>query len=123
MKYSIFFDGSCPFCTRTASQIEQLDWRNQLTLINLHDTKVLAKAGIDKQAALRRIQVSNADGEIYEGFHAILRISTQIPAFWLFVPILWASFRLGLGDKLYDWIAARRLLFPTPGGCGCQIKE
>ncbi|HZK61691.1 MAG TPA: DCC1-like thiol-disulfide oxidoreductase family protein, partial [Anaerovoracaceae bacterium] len=65
--------------------------------------------------ALSRFQVRTGNSEVYEGIDALIRISSVIPLFWLFVPILWLSGKIGIGNRLYDWIAKHRLIFPIPG--------
>lgn len=123
MQYSIYYDGDCPFCSRAARLLNSLDWLKRLELIDLHSPGVLARAGINPQRAMRRIQMKNANGEIREGMQAVVEIAGHVPLLWLLLPLLWLASLLGLGDQLYDWIAARRILFPTPGYCEWQNRH
>ncbi len=117
MEIQVFFDGSCPMCSSSSRLIHRLDWLHKVKLINLHQPGVLDKAGISYKKAMSRIQVRTGTSKVYEGIDALIRISTVIPVFWLLTPILWLSGKIGIGNKLYDWIAKHRLLFPTPGYC------
>lgn len=117
MEVLVFYDGSCPFCVTSAGLIKRLDWFKQLKLINLFSPGILEKHKIDPQKAMQRIQVRTKQGKIIEGMRGVLYISLFLPLLWLTVPIMAASVWIGLGDKVYDWIAKNRLLFPTPGYC------
>ncbi len=123
MKLRVYFDGSCPFCTRAAAIMSRLDWLHQFDFINLHLPGVLEAAGIERTKALQRIQVENQSGVVFEGMRAILQISSRIPPLWVLVPVFWLSIQVSLGDRLYDWIADRRLLFPLPGNCDWKIEH
>jgi predicted DCC family thiol-disulfide oxidoreductase YuxK len=117
MLISIYYDGCCPICSASARILEDFDWFHKLRLINLHLPSVLEKAGIPKDKALERIHIQINELTIFEGIDALFRISLAVPAFWLFIPIIWMSKKTGLGNMLYDWVAKRRFLFPTPGYC------
>ncbi len=123
MKYCVFYDGSCPSCTRAAALLSRLDWFHRLELTNLHRAGVLEAAGIERDKALQRIQVQNSRGAVFEGMRALLQISAKLPSLWLLVPFFWFSIKARFGDWLYDWIAARRLLFPTPESCDWQVRQ
>lgn len=117
MEIQVYFDGSCPMCSTSSRLIHQLDWLNKVELIDLHQPGELEKAGISYKKAMSRIQVRTDNSKVYEGIDGLVRISMVIPALYLFTPILWASGKIGIGNKLYDWIAKHRLIFPIPGYC------
>ncbi|PKO17726.1 MAG: DUF393 domain-containing protein [Chloroflexi bacterium HGW-Chloroflexi-10] len=120
MHVTLFYDGSCPFCTASAAALERMDWLRRLECVNLLTPGVLEAAGIGFEAAMTRIQVRSADGRVTEGIDGVLAIARQVPLLWLGVPLIWLVIRLGWGQRLYDWIAARRLLIPLPGVCPVQ---
>ena len=96
MDIQVYYDGSCPICCASSRLIHRLDWFNKAALIDLHQPGKLDKAGITYQKAMSRIQVQSGYSEIYEGIDALVRISSVIPVFWLLVPILWFSGKIGI---------------------------
>ena len=117
MFITVYYDGSCPFCSSSANLIERLDWRHKLKFIDLHLPGVLEKAGIGYDKAMERIHVRINEHEIFEGIDAIFNISLVVPLLWLYIPIFWLAKKIGFGNQLYDWVAKRRFLFPAPGYC------
>jgi len=116
-KLVVFYDGSCPFCTFSATRLKKLDWMNNLQIYDLYTPEVLQKYHIPYEEAILRIQVINKKQERKEGLEALLEISKFIPSLCFFLPIFWLTIKLGLGTKIYDWIARNRFLFPVPGYC------
>ena len=117
MEIQVYYDGSCPICSASSRLINRLDWLNKVELIDLHQPGELDKAGITYQKAMSRIQVRTGCPQVYEGIDSLIKISLVIPLLWLPVPILWFSGKIGIGNRLYDWIAKHRLIFPVPGYC------
>lgn len=111
----IFYDGTCPFCVISARNLKKLDWLNKLIIIDLFTPGILEKYHIPLEEALNRIQVVRNHKVRREGMEALLLISGYLPLLWLLVPFFWLLIKLGLGLKIYDWIARNRFLFPVPG--------
>lgn len=113
----VFYDGTCPFCVSSARNLKKLDWMNKLTILDLFSPGLLEKYNIPLEKAINRIQVVKNGNIRKEGLDAVLLISFDLPLLWIFIPIFWLSIKLGLGSKIYDWIARNRFLFPVPGYC------
>ncbi len=113
----VFYDGTCPFCTFSATRLRKLDWFHQLEIIDMYSQGVLKEYQIPLEDATRRIQVINLKGKRKEGMDGLLAISLRLPALWLLVPFFRILILIGLGDRIYDWIAKNRFLFPVPGYC------
>lgn len=54
--------------------------------------------------------------KFYKGIHAIYQICLRIPLLWFFVPFLYISILLGVGDRIYKYIAKKRKIIPI-GQC------
>ena len=117
MEVIVFYDGSCPFCVASARNLKKLDWLNKLKIIDLFTPGILEKYHIPLEEAVRRIQVLKNHEIRKEGMEALLLISYYLPLLWILTPFFWMSIKLGLGSKIYDWIAKNRFLFPVPGYC------
>ncbi|PKO05938.1 MAG: hypothetical protein CVU41_09105 [Chloroflexi bacterium HGW-Chloroflexi-3] len=113
----VFYDGTCPFCVFSARNLKKLDWMNQLRILDLFTPRLLEKYNIPLEKAMNRIQVVKNGNVRKEGMEALLLISGHLPLLWIFIPFFWLSIKLGLGSKIYDWIARNRFLFPVPGYC------
>lgn len=117
MNTIVFYDGTCPFCVYSATKLKKLDWMNKLTILDLFTPGLLGKYHIPLEKAMKRIQVVKNGTVRKEGMEALLLISSRLPLLWIFIPFFWLSIKLGLGTKIYDWIARNRFLFPVPGYC------
>lgn len=113
----VFYDGTCPFCVFSARKLKNLDWMNKLRILDLFTPGILEKYNIPLEKAMKRIQVVKNGDVRKEGMEALLFISGQLPLLWIFIPFFWLSIKLGIGSKIYDWIAKNRFLFPVPGYC------
>lgn len=54
--------------------------------------------------------------KFYKGIDAIFQICLRIPLLWIFVPILYLSIVIGIGDWIYKYIAKKRKIVPI-GHC------
>lgn len=120
----VLYDGWCPFCTKSIKKFQQLDWFNRLEFLSFRDEKVVGFYALDREAVEQRIHsYQRSTGKMEDGIYSINRMCKNIPLLWVSVPFLSLSSRVGLGQKVYDWIASRRTIFPT-GGCDedrCKI--
>ena len=119
----VLYDGTCPFCTFSATRLRILDWFNRLEIIDLYTQGTLEKYQIPVEDAMQRIQVLTKKGKRKEGMDGILEISLQLPVLWIFVPFFWFIILIGLGNRIYDWIAKNRFRFPVPGYCPMPEKK
>jgi predicted DCC family thiol-disulfide oxidoreductase YuxK len=117
MNTIVFYDGTCPFCVYSARKLKKLDWMNKLKILDLFTPGLLEKHNIPLEKAMKRIQVITTENVCKEGMEALLFISGRLPLLWIFIPFFWLSIKLGLGSRIYDWIARNRFLFPVPGYC------
>jgi predicted DCC family thiol-disulfide oxidoreductase YuxK len=119
----VFYDGTCPFCVYSATKLKKLDWMNKLMILDLYTPGILEKYNIPLEKAMKRIQVVENGNVRKEGMEALLLIAGRLPLLWIFIPFFWLSIKLGLGSKIYDWIAKNRFLFPMPGYCPIPDSE
>jgi predicted DCC family thiol-disulfide oxidoreductase YuxK len=118
----LFYDGWCPFCRRSIATLQQLDLPALLDPVSFREPSVLRRFGLDAARAEARLQARAASATTtVEGIDAVTLIATRLPALWPTVPLLWAASRLGIGQRVYDWIAIRRKIIPT--GCGLHCVE
>ncbi|MEJ8548114.1 DCC1-like thiol-disulfide oxidoreductase family protein [Brevibacillus borstelensis] len=113
----VFFDGWCPMCQASVRTLKALDWFGLLRYASFREQSVCEAYGLDPQKAEQRMHSKRiGDTDLHGGIHAFIQISKRIVPMWLISPLLCLANRLGIGQKVYDFIAARRTIMPT-GGC------
>jgi predicted DCC family thiol-disulfide oxidoreductase YuxK len=123
----VFYDGWCPFCIKSINNFQKLDLFNRIEFISFRDDSVIKEFNLDIQMLENRMHsLIKQKSKMEDGIHSINRICKNIPLLWLLVPFISCAARVGLGQKVYDYIASRRTLFPT-GGCdaetGCDLPQ
>lgn len=114
MSATAFYDGQCIVCQTIHTVLGALDWRGNITWVDLHNKPRVQAAlpEIDYDAhydeLMYEIHVKSARHGILRGFEAARHLLGQVP---LGVP-LWALMWLPgidwLGDKTYKWVSANR---------------
>ncbi|MDR7481028.1 MAG: DCC1-like thiol-disulfide oxidoreductase family protein [Armatimonadota bacterium] len=116
----VFYDGWCPWCTRSARWLERLDLLGLAQWVSFRAPGVLERYGLDPDRAARRIQSLDSVGRRREGIDALLAVTLRAPLLWPAVPVL-AVGRFVAGQRLYDLLASRRLIL-VPGACGTHCE-
>jgi len=80
MALEVFYDGSCPFCTRQAARLRMLDRDGQLRLTNLVDEPFAPEMwGVRSEDAHERLYgVNDEDATIYANFDCLLEIMKRL---------------------------------------------
>ncbi|MEM8690007.1 MAG: DUF393 domain-containing protein [Pseudomonadota bacterium] len=93
---SVYFDGSCPLCTREIAFYRRLTGAEAISWIDASQCPEWEIApGLTKSAALSRFHVLTPGGELLSGASAFSRIWLELPRFrWLgaltqHAPISW----------------------------------
>lgn len=121
---TIFYDGWCPFCTQSVNTARRLDWFRLLKFVSFREPGVPERFNLDPARLEQRLH-STGDGKTFhEGIDGILQMVTRLPLLWPALPFFFLSRWLGIGQRVYDWIATRRTILPT-GGCDehCSIEN
>ncbi|UHA73254.1 thiol-disulfide oxidoreductase DCC family protein [Paenibacillus sp. 481] len=116
-KIEVWYDGWCPLCQGIRQRLERWDWMKRLTFHSIREVNEKSPAPAPVAELEARMHVRRlADGRVYSGIDAVTAICGVVPLlmpWWL--PLKLATW-LGIGDKVYDWIAARRKIVPA-GAC------
>lgn len=112
----LYYDGACSFCRRTAVVLGALDIYRTVTPIDFRAVDP-SKAGLGALALEKRIHAVDERGRITHGVAAVARASRAIPLLFPLALVLSVPGLSCLAQRLYDWVAERRLLLLTcPGG-------
>lgn len=115
----VFYDGRCLFCRRAVAALKRLDWLGLLEPVSFRDPGVIERFGLDPVRAAARLHTRAAGAPApAEGIDAVTLIATRVPLLSPLVPFLWIAARVGWGQRVYDWIAARRTIIPAGPGHG-----
>lgn len=122
---TVYYDGWCPLCTGSKRRIEQWDWLDLIRFVSIRDPGAAASIGVDLALLEKRMYGRYPSGGTVNGIGAIAAIALRVPAFLPLWPLLALSRLLGLGNWIYDQIAARRTIVPV-GQCNedaCPIHR
>ncbi len=82
---SVYFDGSCPLCTREIAFYRRMKGADAISWVDASQSAEWEVApGLTKSAALSRFHVVTPNGELLSGAAAFSRIWLELPRFrWL----------------------------------------
>jgi predicted DCC family thiol-disulfide oxidoreductase YuxK len=113
-------------CTATKERLSRLDRLGRLQFVSIREPGAAAEATVPLERLERRMFVKDRhSGRLAEGIEAVAAIARLVPALMPLWPLLTLSARLGVGQRVYDWIAARRTIVPV-GQCesgSCPIHR
>jgi predicted DCC family thiol-disulfide oxidoreductase YuxK len=125
-KLLVFYDGWCPLCKRSKKAIKKADWLERIEMISFRDEGVVQRYRLEDKGVEERIySIDCQTDRRFQGIETIVQIAKRTPPYWLFVPVIYVSFKIGMGQKVYDFIAKRRKLVPV-GQCdenGCPVHK
>lgn len=114
----LYIDGHCAHCRRTGDALRRLDRGGRLTIRSFRHHADHQRFGIAADALERRMHaVILASGQVTRGFAAVRALARTLPLLWPARPLLWLIDRVGLGERAYDWLAARRTIVPDGRAC------
>lgn len=114
-KLVVLYDGYCPVCRRSAAIIRRIDLLRAVELVRFQDFEINdLPVPLDRMS--KRIQA--CDGNLKncrEGIFAFYSILIRIPPAF---PVAMASYilgRIGIGQRIYDFISENRYNLPLSG--------
>ncbi|PTX60798.1 putative DCC family thiol-disulfide oxidoreductase YuxK [Melghirimyces profundicolus] len=121
---TVFYDGWCPFCTKSVRTARKLDWFRLLHFVSFREPHVVKTHNLDPDRLEKRLHSTRDGRRFCEGIDAIIQMGARLPLLWPVLPFLLLSKWLGLGQRVYDAIAARRTIIPT-GACDehCSLED
>lgn len=109
--WTLVFDGYCPLCIRTMTQLDALDGIRRLRYVDLERETDRASAllpGISIEDMREEMAVVTPSGLGLRGFFAFREISRRLPVLWPLVPLMYAPGSAWVGTRVYAWVAANR---------------
>ncbi|WP_051287404.1 thiol-disulfide oxidoreductase DCC family protein [Paenibacillus taiwanensis] len=119
----VWYDSWCPLCTGIRKRLIAIDSFHVLQFQSIRDEIAVNQSSVKHIPLLeleQRMHVREVESNrLHRGIDAVIVISKAIPILWIFWPVLVISRWIGLGEKLYDYIASRRIIVPA-GACQDQ---
>ena len=115
----LLYDGACGFCLGSVKRLAAVDYFGAVEPVDFHTVGDLAQVHpvLTPARCRSRMQLIEPSGRLSEGFLAFRRMALTIPLLWPFVPACYLPGAGWLGQRAYDWIAARRYLFHSTHLC------
>ena len=109
--WTLVYDGYCPLCIRTMTQLDVLDGARRLRYVDFERDMARARMlspGVSTDDMRSEMAVVTPSGAVLRGFFAFREISKRLPALWPLVPFMFAPGGAWLGKRVYAWVAANR---------------
>ena len=128
MKCTVLYDGWCGFCSSTIAFIKRFCSEDKVEFISFREipdseSHIL----VTKERLEEKMHVIQKNGEIKNGASAFLSIAKTSPKLWPTVPILYFTIKIGIAEKVYDYIAKNRNIIPNnqckSGSCKVDYKK
>ncbi len=109
--WTLVYDGYCPLCIRTMTQLDALDGARRLRYVDLERDSAQACAlmpGVSLESMREEMAVVTPEGRVLRGFFAFRKVSQRLPVLWVLVPLMFAPGAEWVGTRVYAWVAANR---------------
>jgi len=109
--WTVVYDGYCPLCIRTMTQLEVLDGARRLRYVDLERESARAAAlmpGVSFESMREEMAAVTPEGRVLRGFFAFREVSKRLPVLWPLVPLMFAPGAEWAGTRIYAWVAANR---------------
>ncbi|MEM7259210.1 MAG: DUF393 domain-containing protein, partial [Pseudomonadota bacterium] len=108
-RVTMFYDGGCPLCDREVAHYKRLDTANKVAWVDIDEnTAALKPHGITLEAAMRRLHVTDRNGQLVTGAFAFHTLWRELPYYRWLARVVSPKFVLRALDVVYNRFAARR---------------
>src|SRR5262249_6347019 len=108
-KYSVLFDGKCPFCTKQSRRIHALARPGAVELVDFQQPGVLDRfPNLTHEALMQAMHLVTPKGQVYRGFEAIVQALATRPILRWPAHIYYLPGIRQLCDWSYRWVARNR---------------
>lgn len=105
----VIYDGNCAICRSQSQRLAQLDGRQRLSFVSLHDRDVTRRwPDLTRESLMQELCVIDAGGQRHRGASALKYLTRRLPALWCLAPLLHLPFAMPTLNRAYTWFAKRR---------------
>jgi predicted DCC family thiol-disulfide oxidoreductase YuxK len=123
--WTVIYDGHCPLCIRTVTQLDVLDGARRLRYVDLEREWALAAAlvpGVSCDDMREEMTLVTPERGVLRGFFAFREISRRVPALWPLAPLMFAPRAEWTGTRVYRWVVTNRARRVCEGGA-CEVHR
>jgi len=109
--WTVIYDGYCPLCIRTMTQLDVLDGATHLRYVDLEREWARATElapNLSRDEMREEMTVVTPQQRVLRGFFAFREISKRVPALWLLAPFMFVPGAEWAGTRVYARVAANR---------------
>jgi predicted DCC family thiol-disulfide oxidoreductase YuxK len=109
-------------CTAIAKRTKKLDARDVIKFVSFRDHDIVKDYQLVKELQGRmeqRLYILQ-NNKWHNGIDSVYILAKAVPSYWFAVPFIKLSMLLGLGNRVYDYIANHRKLVPV-GQCRKEV--
>ena len=109
--WTLVYDGFCPLCIRTMTQLDVLDGARRLRYVDLERESPRAREllpNVSLEEMREQMAVVTPEGRVMRGFFAFREVSRRLRLLWVLVPLMYAPGAEWAGTRVYAWVAANR---------------
>lgn len=119
-RLTVYVDGFCPYCRQAGRLLKRLDLFGTLDVRSFRHDRSFEKYDLTPDALEREMHVivsTASRHRLYGGYAAVTALVRHMPALWPLLPVVWLAERTGYGDRVYHWLADRRVVVPDAKAC------
>lgn len=122
----VYYDGNCRYCRASARTIRRLDWFGWVDTVSFRHGGSFVRFGITPEAleqAMHVVVPGRPEPVVRAGYPAVVTVVRYLPVLWPLLPLAWLAGWLGLGQRVYRWLAEHRVIVPDPERCRDSVCE
>ncbi|MEW9503013.1 thiol-disulfide oxidoreductase DCC family protein [Jeotgalibacillus marinus] len=113
-KLIVYYDSDCPLCTKVKNKWSKIDIFNNLEFYSFRNLNVSESLPIEQNKLEKEIYSQIKGKQVYfHGLDTLIEMNKRIPMICITVPFLWFSKKLGVGQKIYQYVADNRKILPS----------
>ena len=119
-RLTVYVDGFCPYCRLAGRLLKRLDLFGTLDVRSFRHDRSFERCQLTPDALEREMHVivsTTSEHTVYGGYAAVTALVRHMPVLWPLLPVAWLAERTGYGDRVYRWLAARRVVVPDAQVC------
>ena len=106
-KWTVYYDGDCPLCTRAVRGLSRLDFFRRLKW-KPYQALPEPPAGLSWGDLDQALYLETGDGAVHRGFHALRKLALRLVPLIPLAPFLWLPGAGVIGAWAYRWLAGNR---------------
>lgn len=105
----VIWDGRCSFCRSQVERLRRFDFRNQLSYLSLHDSRIAELVpDLTYEQLMEQMWIVTPEGDKFGGADAGRYLSRHLPGLWWLALPLHIPFSMPLWRRVYRSFAQRR---------------